>query len=142
MLNHPGVICYHADYPKPELSEWVEIYANDDTFASHLDDPAASEPLGELINCCSKVSCRCWGDPNPASKERLKAFAAEYQNTGKGSFVLKTPIPTPALRGWISASADPSSNPCSNASGIWGSAAPSMFASRCTAATACDSAAS
>ena len=56
MLNHPGVICYHADYPTPELSEWVEIYANDDTFASHLDDPAASQPLGELINCCSKVS--------------------------------------------------------------------------------------
>ena len=27
MLDHPGVICYHADYPKPELSEWVEIYA-------------------------------------------------------------------------------------------------------------------
>ena len=88
MLNHPGVICYHADHPKPELSEWVEIYANDDTFASHLDDPAASEPLGELINCCSKVSCRCWGDPKPASKERLKAFATEYQRTGKGSFVL------------------------------------------------------
>ena len=88
MPHHPGVICYHADYPEPNLSEWVEIYANDDTFASHLDDPAASKPLGELIDCCSKVSCRCWGDPNSASKERLKAFAAEYQNTGKGSFVL------------------------------------------------------
>ena len=88
MLNHPGVLCYHADYPEPNLSEWVEIYANDDTFASHLDDPGASEPLGELINYCSKVTCRCWGDPNPASKERLKAFAAEYQSTGQGSFVL------------------------------------------------------
>ena len=88
MPHHPGVICYHADYPEPNLSEWVEIYANDDTFASHLDDPAASKPLGELIDCCSKVSCRCWGDPTPASKERLKAFAAEYQNTGQGSFVL------------------------------------------------------
>ena len=36
MLNHPGVLCYHADYPEPNLSEWVEIYANDDTFASTL----------------------------------------------------------------------------------------------------------
>ena len=88
MPHHPGVICYHADYPEPNLSARVEIYANADTFASPLDDPAASKPLGELIDCCSKVSCRCWGDPNPASKERLKAFAAEYQNTGQGSFVL------------------------------------------------------
>ena len=88
MLNHPGGLCYYANYREPNLSEWIEIYANDETFASHLDDPAGSKPLGELINCCNKVSCLCSGDPNPASKQRLKAFAAKYQSTGKGSFVL------------------------------------------------------
>ncbi len=23
--DHPGVICYHADYPAPGVSEWIEI---------------------------------------------------------------------------------------------------------------------
>ena len=36
MLEHPGVIAYHAEYPSPGVSEWTEIYANDDAFAAHL----------------------------------------------------------------------------------------------------------
>ena len=36
MLEHPGVICYHVDYPSDGVSEWVEIYANDDAFRAHL----------------------------------------------------------------------------------------------------------
>ncbi len=24
MLEHPGVICYHADYPEANVSEWTE----------------------------------------------------------------------------------------------------------------------
>ena len=84
MLNHAGVLCYHADYPEPNLSEWMEIYANDDTFASTSMtlQPAS---LSELINYCSKVSCRCWGDQLQRTSQGL---AAEYQSTGKGAFVL------------------------------------------------------
>ena len=33
MLEHPGVICYHVEYPSESVSEWVEIYANDDAFS-------------------------------------------------------------------------------------------------------------
>ena len=36
MLEHPGVICYHADYPSQRVSQWTEIYANDEAFAAHL----------------------------------------------------------------------------------------------------------
>src|SRR5262245_2844917 len=27
MLEHPGVICYHIDYPSQRVSQWTEIYA-------------------------------------------------------------------------------------------------------------------
>ena len=92
MLNHPGVICYHADYPEPNLSEWVEIYANDDTFASHLDDPGASQPLGELINCCSKVSCRCWAIPTPPPKNGSKPSPLNTRTLAR-ALLCSTPMP-------------------------------------------------
>ena len=34
--DHPGVICDHAENPAPGVSEWTEIYANDDVFKAHL----------------------------------------------------------------------------------------------------------
>lgn len=88
MVEHPGVLSYHADYPEPGVSEWVELYANDDTFKAHLDNPKGHSPLSTLVDCCSAISCRCWGDPNDASRNRLKAFSATYKETGSGSFVL------------------------------------------------------
>ncbi len=88
MLGHPGVLSYHADYPEPGVSEWVELYANDDTFAAHLENAKSHGPLNTLIDSCSNVSCRCWGDPSDGSRERLKAFSASYKSTGEGSFVL------------------------------------------------------
>jgi hypothetical protein len=27
VLEHPGVICYHVDYPSQRVSQWTEIYA-------------------------------------------------------------------------------------------------------------------
>jgi hypothetical protein len=42
MLDHPGVICYYVDYPTEVVSEWVEIYANDDTFRAHLANGRAT----------------------------------------------------------------------------------------------------
>ena len=88
MLEHPGVICYHADYPSPGVSQWVEIYATDEAFAAHLDNAKGKEPLGAIIAACDKITCQCWGDPNAASKAILAGFGATYHTTGTDSFVL------------------------------------------------------
>ena len=59
--DHPGVICYHVDYPSPGVSEWVEIYANDDVFKAHLANEKGKGPLTTLVGACAKITCRCWG---------------------------------------------------------------------------------
>jgi len=88
MHEHPGVICYHVDYPSERMSQWVEIYATDEAFVAHLDNEKGKEPLGAIIAACDKISCQCWGDPNPKSKEILKGFGATYHQTGVNAFVL------------------------------------------------------
>lgn len=88
MLEHPGVICYHVDYPSKGVSQWVEIYANDKAFAAHLDNKKGKEPLAAIIGACDKITCQCWGDPNTKSKEILKGFGATYHQTGANAFVL------------------------------------------------------
>ena len=88
MLEHPGVICYHADYPSEGVSQWVEIYATDEAFAAHLANEKGKEPLGALIEACDKITCQCWGDPNDASKEILVGFGTTYHQTAEQAFVL------------------------------------------------------
>ncbi len=88
MLEHPGVICYHADYPSEGVSQWVEIYATDEAFAAHLANEKGKEPLGALIEACDKITCQCWGDPNDASKEILVGFGTTYHQTAEHAFVL------------------------------------------------------
>jgi len=88
MHDHPGVICYHVDYPSSGVSQWVEIYATDEAFASHLDDERGKQPLAAVIGACAKVTCQCWGDPNAGSKEILKGFGTTYHVTGENAFVL------------------------------------------------------
>lgn len=88
MYEHPGVICYHVDYPAERVSEWVEIYANDDTFRAHLANEKGKAPLGALIEACDKITCRCFGDPDEASREILKGFAATYHEAAPHSFAL------------------------------------------------------
>ena len=88
MLEHPGVICYHVDYPSERVSQWVEVYANDDAFAAHLDNEKGKGPLGAVIGACDKITCQCWGNPNDASKEILVGFGATYHETGENAFVL------------------------------------------------------
>ena len=88
MLEHPGVICYHVDYPSERVSQWVEIYANDETFAAHLANEKSKAPLGALIEACDKITCQCWGDPNAGSREILAGFGATYHETSKNAFVL------------------------------------------------------
>ena len=46
--DHPGVICYHVDYPSEGVSEWVEIYPNDDVFRAHLANEKGQGPLGAI----------------------------------------------------------------------------------------------
>ena len=88
MHEHPGEICYHVDYPSERVSQWVEVYATDAAFASHLDDERGKQPLAAVIAACEKITCQCWGDPNAGSKEILKGFGATYHRTGANAFVL------------------------------------------------------
>ncbi len=88
MLEHPGVICYHVDYPAKNVSQWTEIYATDEAFAAHLANEKGKAPLGALIGGCDKITCRCWGDPNADSREILKGFGTTYHETASNAFVL------------------------------------------------------
>jgi len=88
MLEHPGVICYHADYPSKRVSQWTEIYATDEAFAAHLANDKAKGPLGTLIEACDNITCQCWGDPGAGSKEILAGFGATYHDTAENAFVL------------------------------------------------------
>lgn len=88
MLEHPGVICYHVNYPSDRVSQWVEIYATDEAFAAHLGNEKGKAPLGALIEACDKITCQCWGDPSASSKEVLVGFGATYHATGENAFVL------------------------------------------------------
>ena len=88
MLEHPGVICYHVDYPSENVSQWVEIYANDEVFAAHLANENGPAPLGALIEASEKITCQCWGDPNAGSREILAGFGATYHETGNNAFSL------------------------------------------------------
>ncbi len=86
--DHPGVICYHVDYPAPGVSEWVEIYANDDVFKAHLANEKGKHSLTTIIEACEKITCRCWGDPDEGSREILAGFGASYHDTADSSFSL------------------------------------------------------
>lgn len=88
MLEHPGVICYHADYPSQRVSQWTEIYATDESFAAHLANEKGKGPLAMLIGACDKITCQCWGNPNAKSKEILAGFGTTYHETAPGAFVL------------------------------------------------------
>jgi quinol monooxygenase YgiN len=88
MLEHPGVMTYHAAYPSDNVSEWTEIYATDEAFAAHLDNEAGKAPLGAVVAACDAIKCECFGDPSDASKELLAAFGTVYQPTAENAFVL------------------------------------------------------
>jgi quinol monooxygenase YgiN len=88
MLEHPGVICYHVDYPSQRVSQWTEIYATDEAFAAHLANETGKGPLGTVVEACEKITCRCWGNPSAASKKTLAGFGATYYDTAPGAFVL------------------------------------------------------
>jgi quinol monooxygenase YgiN len=88
MLDHPGVICYHVDYPAESYSEWVEIYANDDTFRAHLANEKGKGPLGAVIGACDKIACRCFGVPDAESRKILEGFGTTYHQAAPSSFAL------------------------------------------------------
>ena len=88
MHEHPGVICYHVDYPSHDESEWTEIYANNECFRAHLANERGKVPLGACIDASAKITCRCWGDPDAESKKILAGFGATYHQSGDGSFVV------------------------------------------------------
>jgi quinol monooxygenase YgiN len=88
MLEHPGVICYHVEYPSARVSEWTEIYATDGAFKAHLANEKGKAPLGAVVGACDKITCRCFGEADNASKEILKGFGTTYHESAKAAFVL------------------------------------------------------
>jgi len=88
MLEHPGVISYHAEYPTPGVSEWTEIYATDAAFKAHLDDEKGKAPLAAIVDACDAITCRYFGDPNEESKGMLAGFGTTYHETAPDAFVL------------------------------------------------------
>lgn len=88
MLEHPGVITYHVEYPSAGVSEWTEIYATDEAFQAHLANEKGQAPLGALVGGCDAIVCRCFGDPNEASKEILAGFGTTYHEMAPEAFVL------------------------------------------------------
>jgi quinol monooxygenase YgiN len=88
MYEHPGVICYHVDYPSEGASEWTEIYANDDAFRAHLANEKGKDPLGACIDASAAITCRCWGEPDDESKKILSGFGATYHESGDNSFAV------------------------------------------------------
>jgi quinol monooxygenase YgiN len=86
--DHPGVICYHVDYPAPNVSEWTEVYASDDTFRAHLANEKGKAPLAAVIAACAKITCRCWGDPDAESRKILAGFGTTYHDTAEASFIV------------------------------------------------------
>lgn len=88
MLEHPGVICYHAEYPSQRVSQWTEIYATDEAFEAHLANEKGKAPLATLIEACDKITCQCWGNPNGRSKDILAGFGTTYHETAENAFVL------------------------------------------------------
>jgi quinol monooxygenase YgiN len=88
MLEHPGVICYHVEYPFESVSEWVEVYANDDAFRAHLANDRGKRPLGALIDNCDKITVRCFGNPDSESREILAGLGVTYHDTAPDAFVL------------------------------------------------------
>ena len=88
MPEHPGVICYHADYPTEQVSQWTEIYATNESFKAHMANEKGKEPLGALVSACETITCQCWGDPDERTKEILAGFGATYHETADNAFVL------------------------------------------------------
>jgi len=86
--DHPGVICYHVDYPSASLSEWTEIYANNEVFKAHLANPKGQGPLQTLITLCDDIVCRCWGEADAESRELLADFGTVYEDTARNAYAL------------------------------------------------------
>ncbi len=88
MYEHPGVICYHVDYPSRGVSQWTEIYATNEAFRAHLANEKGKAPLAACIDASASITCRCWGDPDEQSREILAGFGATYHETAKNAFML------------------------------------------------------
>ena len=88
MLEHPGVITYHVEYPSPRVSEWTEVYATDAAFKAHLDNERGKAPLGAVVSACDTITCRCFGEANDESKGLLAGFGTTYHDTAAQSFVV------------------------------------------------------
>ena len=89
MLEHPGVICYHA------LLSLRSVLASglrsmQPTRRSRRTSPTRKARVHwpPLIDACDKITCQCWGNPNAGSKEILADFGPIYHETATNAFLL------------------------------------------------------
>jgi quinol monooxygenase YgiN len=68
MLEHPGVICYHVDYPSQRVSQWTEIYATDEAFAAHLANDKARVRWQQSLTRAIRLPVNAGGTQTPAPK--------------------------------------------------------------------------
>ena len=88
MLEHPGVIAYHAEYPAEAVSDDRDLRHRRRLPGASRQSAKGKAPLGAVVAACAKITCRCFGDPDPASREILKGFGTTYHDTAPEAFVL------------------------------------------------------
>ena len=86
MLEHPGVICYHVDYPSQRVSQWTEIYATDEAFAAHLANDKGKGPLATVIDACDKITCQMPGEPKRRLQRAPRRFWDDVPRDGHKRF--------------------------------------------------------
>ena len=88
MLDHPGVITYHADYPAEASATGPRSTPPTPPSAPTSTTPPARPRSAPSSPPATASSCRCFGDPDPASREILKGFGTTYHPTAENAFVL------------------------------------------------------
>ena len=86
MLEHPGVICYHADYPSPRVTQWTEIYATDEAFEAHLAQRERQGPPGCTRRRVRQDHLRMLGQPKRQIERNPRRLRDHVSRDGQRCF--------------------------------------------------------
>ena len=85
MLEHPGVICYHAYYPSERVSQWTEIYATDEAFAAHLANDKGKGRWPQPLTRATRLPVNA-GEPKRRFQRAPRRFWADAPRHGHKRF--------------------------------------------------------
>ena len=89
MLEHPGVICYHVDYPSERVSQWTESMQLTRRSQRTLPTKRARILWGTLLRRATRSPVNAVGIQTPGpGREILVGFATTYHETARDAFVL------------------------------------------------------